>query len=295
MNVWVTHSAVIFLHSFSIIFLLKQSVIIRRFIQPSLDSKSTIKSMNIFCQILSDTGKGFKKLCQQFFQLLFIWHLSQFQQNVQMFCNISDQKNCYNKRASIMFLFKCSVIVKSCVYWISFVQRNSEFNTQCLSWKSNFSSLLKKHSVMNTLTLNTVENDLCFSQIDWQSSSYNSSFASVFIHICLRFMISLNKFWFYMSTETDMSATVIETVCIDLLIISECIICIIQCCTLSSERFIDTFCFCLDKAFVLSFCLLSKYSMKKLYCDSIKDHLICHFVSFLTVIKYFRFLWSVQI
>ncbi len=87
-----------------------------------------------------------------------------------------------------------------------------------------------------------------------------------------------------------MSATVIETVCIDLLIISECIIYIIQCCTLSSERFIDTFCFCLNKASALSFCLLNKYSMKKLYHDSIKDHLICHSVSFLTVIKYFRFL-----
>jgi len=87
-----------------------------------------------------------------------------------------------------------------------------------------------------------------------------------------------------------MSATVIEVVCIGLLIISECIICIIQCCTLLSERFIDTFCFCLNKASALSFCLLSKYSMKKLYCDSIKDHLICRSVSFLTVIKYFRFL-----
>ncbi len=87
-----------------------------------------------------------------------------------------------------------------------------------------------------------------------------------------------------------MSATVIETVCIDLLIISECIICVVQCCTLLSERFIDTFCFCLDKVSVLLFCLLNKYSMKKLYCNSIKDHLIYHFVSFLTVIKYFRFL-----
>jgi len=87
-----------------------------------------------------------------------------------------------------------------------------------------------------------------------------------------------------------MSATVIETVCIGLLIISECIICIVQCCTLLFERFIDTFCSCFNKAFALSFCLLSKYSMKKLYCDSIKDHLICHSVSFLTVLKYFRFL-----
>ncbi len=87
-----------------------------------------------------------------------------------------------------------------------------------------------------------------------------------------------------------MSATVIEAVCIGLLIISECIICIIQCCTLSSEKFIDTFYSCLNKAFVFSFCLLSKYSIKKLYCNRIKDHLICCSVSFLTVIKYFRFL-----
>ncbi len=47
-----------------------------------------------------------------------------------------------------------------------------------------------------------------------------------------------------------MSATVIEAVCIDLLIILKCIICIVQCYTLSSERFIDTFCFCLNKASV---------------------------------------------
>jgi len=93
-----------------------------------------------------------------------------------------------------------------------------------------------------------------------------------------------------MSTETDMSATVIEAVCIDLLIISECIIHVVQCCTLSFKKLIDTFCFCLNKASALSFCLLSKYSMKKLYCDRIRDHLICHSVSFLTVIKYFRFL-----
>jgi len=87
-----------------------------------------------------------------------------------------------------------------------------------------------------------------------------------------------------------MSATVIKTVSIGLLIISECIFCVVQCCTLSFERFIDTFYFCLNRASALSFCLLSKYSIKKLYCNSIKDHLICCSVSFLTVIKYFRFL-----
>ncbi len=201
-----------------------------------------------------------------------------------MFCNISDQKNCYDKKTLITFLFECSVIVESCVYWISFIQRSSEFSTQCLSWKSNFSSLLREHSVMNTLTLSTVKNDLHFLQIVWQNSLYDSSSASAFTYICLRSVISSNKFWSCMSTETDMSATVIETVCIDLFIISEHIICVVQCCTLSFERFIDTFYFCLDKASALSFCLLSKYSMKKLYHNSIKDHLICHFVSFLTVI-----------
>jgi hypothetical protein len=59
--------------------------------------------MNIFCQILFNTDKDFKKLCQQSFQLLFIQHLSQFQQNVQMFCNISDQKNCYDKEHQLHF------------------------------------------------------------------------------------------------------------------------------------------------------------------------------------------------
>jgi len=196
---------------------------------------------------------------------------------------------------SVTFLSECSVIVESCVYWISSAQRSSENSTQCLSQKSSFSSSLKKHFIMNTLTFRTVKNNLCFSWIVWQSSLYNSSSASALTHICLRFMTSLNKFWSCISTETDMSATVIEAACIGLLIIFECIICVIQCCTLSSERFIDTFCFCLDKASALLFCLLSKYSMKKLYCDSIKDYLICRSVSFLTVIKYFRFLWSVQI
>jgi len=295
MNVWAIHSAVIFLHSSSIIFLLRQSVIIRRFIQPSLDSKSTTKSMNIFHQIRFNTGRGFKKPCQRFFQLLFIWHLSQFRQNVRTFCSISGQKNCCDKRASVTSLFKCLVIVESCVYWISFIQRDSDDSTQHLSQKSSFFSSLKKHFIMNTLTSKTVENDLCFSQIVWQSSLYNSSSASALTHICLRSVVSLNKFWSCMSTEIDMSATVIETACIGLLIISECIICVIQCCTLSSERFIDTFYFCLNKASALSFCLPDKYSMKKLYYDRIKDHFICCSVSFLTVIKYFRFLWSVWI
>jgi len=294
-NVWATHSAVIFLYDFSIIFLLRQFVIIRRFVQPSLDNRSTTKSMNIFHQMCFNTGRGFKKPCQRSFQLLFIQHLSQFQQKIQTFCSILSQKNCYDKRASVTSLSECSVIVESCVYWISLIQRGSEKDTQCLVWKSSFSSSLKKHSVLNTLTSKTVKNDLCCSWIVWQSSLYNPSSASAFTHICLRSVISLNKFWSCMSTKTEMSVTVIEAACTGLLIISKHIICIIQCYTLSSERFIDTFCFCLNRASVLSFCLLSKYSMKKLYCNSIKDHLICHSVSFLTVIKYFRFLWSVWI
>ncbi len=162
MNVWVTHSAVIFLHSLSIILLLKWSVIIRRFIQSSLDSRSTTKSMNIFHQICFNTGKDFKKPCQRSFQLLFIWHLSQFQQNVQTFCSISGQKNCCDNRASVTSLSECSVIVELCVYWISLVQRGSDDDIQHLSQKSSFSSSLKKHSVMNTLTSRTVENDLYF-------------------------------------------------------------------------------------------------------------------------------------
>jgi len=151
--------------------------------------------MNIFCQICSDTDKGFKKPCWQSFQLLFIWHLLQFQQNVQTFCSISDQKNCHDKRTSVTFLFKCSVIVESYVYWISSVWRDFEFNIQCFSWKSNFSSQLREYSVINTFTLSTVENDLCFSWINWQSSLYDSSLASAFFYICLRSVISLNKFW----------------------------------------------------------------------------------------------------
>ncbi len=227
MNVWATHSAVIFLHNSSITLLLRQFVIIRRFVQLSLDGRFTTKLMNIFCQICFNTDKDFKKPCQQSFQLLFIQHLLQFQQNVQTFCSISGQKNCHDKRASVTFLSECSVIVESCVYWISLVQRDSENNTQCLLQKSSFSSLLKKHSVMNTLTFKTVENDLYFLQIVWQSSLYDSSSASAFTHICLRSEIWSNKFWSCMSTETDMSTTVIEAACIGLLIISEHIICII--------------------------------------------------------------------
>jgi len=161
MNVWATHSAVIFLHSFSITLLLRQSVIIRRFVQPLLDSKSNTKSMNIFYQMHFSTDRGFKKPCQQSFQLLFIQHLLQFQQNVQTFYSILSQKNCHDKRASVTFLFECSAIVKLCVYWISSVQRGSEKDTQCLLWKSSFSSSLKKHFIMNTLTFKTVKNDLC--------------------------------------------------------------------------------------------------------------------------------------
>ncbi len=141
MNVWVTHSAVISLHDFSITLLLRWFIIIRRFVQLLLDSKFTIKLMNIFCQILFSTDKGFNKPCWQFFQLLFIQHLSQFLQNVQTFCSILSQKNCLNKRTSVTFLFECSVIVKSYVYWISSVQRDSEISTQHLLQKSSVTGL----------------------------------------------------------------------------------------------------------------------------------------------------------
>jgi hypothetical protein len=132
---------------------------------------------------------------------------------------------------------------------------------------------------MNILTSRTVENNLCFLWIVWQSSLYDSSFASAFTHICLRFIISLNKFWSCTSTETDMSATVIRAACIACLSsqnISSASYNVVLCClrdSLTHSAFISI-------KHLLSFCLLSKYSMKKLYCNSIKDHLICRSVSF---------------
>ncbi len=205
-------------------------------------------------------------------------------------------------RHSVASWVKRTVMIKEhqLHFFLSVQSLLSHVYTESVSYKEilrttlsifcSFSLLLKKHSVMNILTFKTVKNDLCFLWIVWQSLFYNSSFTSAFINIYLRSIILSNKFWSFTSTEINMSATVIETVCIDLLIISECIICVIQCCTLLFKRFINTFCFCLNKVSAFSFCLLSKYSIKKLYCDSIKDHLICHSVSFLTVIKYFRFL-----
>ena len=147
---------------------------------------------------------------------------------------------------------------------------------------------------MNTLTFKTVRNDLCCFWIAWHSFSYDLSLVSAFTHICLKSVTSLNRFWSCTSTDTDIFATVIETACIGLLIILRCIICVIQCCTLSSERPVNISCLCLDRASALSFWFLSKYNMKKLYCYNVRNHLICCSVSFLTVIKYFRFLWSVQ-
>jgi len=67
MNVWVTHSAVIFLHSFSITLLLKQSVIIRRFIQSLLDDRSTTKLMNIFHQICFSKVEASRSLVSDLF------------------------------------------------------------------------------------------------------------------------------------------------------------------------------------------------------------------------------------
>ncbi len=108
-------------------------------------------------------------------------------------------------------------------------------------------------------------------------------------------MILSNRLQSCMSTEFSIFVTVIETACIGLHNISECSICVIQCCTLLSETFVNISCSHLDKVSALSFWFLNKYNMKKLYCDNVRNHLICHSVSFLTVIKYFRFLWSVQI
>jgi len=148
---------------------------------------------------------------------------------------------------------------------------------------------------MNTLTFKTVKNNIYCFWIAWHSFLYDLSFISAFTHICLRSVTSLNRFWFHTSTGIDIFTTVIEAACIGLLIILKCIICVVQCCTLSSEKSVNISCLCLNRTSALSFWFFNKYSMKKLYCDSIRNHLICHFVSFLTVIKYFRFLWSVQI
>jgi len=148
---------------------------------------------------------------------------------------------------------------------------------------------------MNTLTFKTVRNDLCCFWIAWHSFSYNSSLVSAFTYICLRSVASLNRFWSCTSTGTDIFATVIEAACIGLVIILKCSIYIIQCCTLSSERPVNISCSYLDRASILSFWFSDKYSIKKLYCDSIRNHLIYCSVSFLTVMKYFRFLWSVWI
>jgi hypothetical protein len=233
------------LAQFQYYFLVKTICNYQRFVQSSLDSRSTTKSMNIFCQMCFDTGKGFKKPCQQSFQLLFI-HICHNSDRMYRHSVAFQVKRTVVIRVSVTFLFECSVIVESCVYWISSVQRDSEKDTQCLLWKSNFSSSLKKHSVMNILTFKTVRNDLCCLQIVWQSSLYNSSSASAFTHICLRSVISLNKFWSHTSTEISMSATVIKAVCIDLLIISD----------VSSASYNvvlchlrdSLFCFCLDRA-----------------------------------------------
>jgi len=140
-----------------------------------------------------------------------------------------------------------------------------------------------------------VKNNLHCFWIAWHSFSYNLSLVSAFTHICLRSVTSLNRFWSCMSTDINIFATVIEAACIGLLIILRHIICVVQCCTLSFKRSVNISYSCLDRAFALSFWFSDKYSMKKLYCDSIRNHLICHSVSFLTVIKYFRFLWFVQI
>jgi len=180
-----------------------------------------------FIKFASVQVKASRSLVDDLFQLLFIQHLSQFWQNVQTFYSILSQKNSHNKRTSVTSLFECSVIVESCVYWISSVQRGFENSTQCLLWKSSFFSSLKKHFIMNILTFKTVRNDLCCFWISQHSFLYDSSLISAFTHICLRSVASLNRFWSHMSTDIDISATVIEAACIDLLIILRCSICVI--------------------------------------------------------------------
>jgi hypothetical protein len=75
-------------------YLLRQFIIIRRFIQPSLDNRSTTKLMNIFHQICFDTGRGFKKALSAVFSAVVCMRFVTFWQNVQTFCSILSQKNC---------------------------------------------------------------------------------------------------------------------------------------------------------------------------------------------------------
>ncbi len=106
---------------------------------------------------------------------------------------------------------------------------------------------------------------------------YDSSLISAFTYICLRSVTSLNRFWSCMSTDINIFTTVIEAVYIDLLIISEYIICIIQCCTLSFEKSVNMSYSHFDRASALSFWFSDKYSIKKLYHEKPPHLSLCKF------------------
>ena len=151
------------LQSFRITLLLSWSVIINRFIQFWLKERSIIKLTDISHQIFSETDKDFKNSWWWFFQLLFIQHLSQFQQNLQTSCSILSQKNCQEKSSAMTSLFKWSVMIELWMYWIRLVQRDLESDIHYCSWKSNLSFAFRKHSVIEIFILSIMRNDLhCF-------------------------------------------------------------------------------------------------------------------------------------
>jgi hypothetical protein len=126
---------------FSIILLLKQSVIIRRFVQPSLDSRSTTKSMNIFVKSASIQVKASRSLVSDLFSCC-----------SYTFVNFSRMY-----RHSVAFQIKRTVMIREHqlhFFWVfshcwvmcilnQFCTKRFWVDTQCLSWKSNFSSLLR--------------------------------------------------------------------------------------------------------------------------------------------------------
>ncbi len=67
----------------------------------------------------------------------------------------SEESLCAKK----LFLYE---FLLSMLSHMNYIHIHSDNSTQCLLQKSSFSSLLKKHFIMNTLTFKTVENDLCF-------------------------------------------------------------------------------------------------------------------------------------
>jgi hypothetical protein len=91
------------LAQFKYYLLLRQSVIIRRFVQPSLDSRSTTKSMNIFCQICLIQVKASRSLVSSLFSCCSYDICHNFSRMYRT-CSISGQKNCHDKRASVTSL-----------------------------------------------------------------------------------------------------------------------------------------------------------------------------------------------